>query len=213
VQKIAYNGGGTTTWSPLPASSWAYSAQAGYPYDLAKAKALVAASGTSGMPVQVWASNTDPQPKAAEYMASVLSSLGYKATVKTLDEGVYYDTVATQKGDPQVSYNDWNQDFPEAQDFIDVLFNGEKITNIGNNNGSNVNVPAVNKAIDATRALPLGDARNAAWAKLDATLMQNYAPWVPFLNRQFPKFSSPKLHGLVFNGTYFELFPAMWLAK
>jgi peptide/nickel transport system substrate-binding protein len=209
-----FGGQGTPTENIVPPGlGSAYVKHSFYPYNLAKAKALVAASGTTGMAVQVWASNTDPQPKAAEYMASVLSSLGYKATVKTLDEGVYYDTVATQKSDPQVSYNDWNQDFPEAQDFIDVLFNGEKITNIGNNNGSNINVPAVNKAIDAARALPLGDARNAAWAKIDATLMQNYAPWVPFLNRQFPKFVSPKLHGLVFNGTYFELFPAMWLAK
>lgn len=37
------------------------------------------------------------------------------------------------------------------------------------------------------------------------------APWVPFLNRTLPKFTSPKLHGLVFNGTYYELFPSMYL--
>jgi hypothetical protein len=43
--------------------------------------------------------------------------------------------------------------------------------------------------------------------------MRDYAPMVPFLNRGFPKFSSAKLHGLVFNGTYYELFPSMWLAK
>jgi hypothetical protein len=24
---------------------------------------------------------------------------------------------------------------------------------------------------------------------------------------------SPHLHGLVFNGTYFELFPSMWLSQ
>ena len=27
------------------------------------------------------------------------------------------------------------------------------------------------------------------------------------------KFVSPKLHGLVFTGSYFELLPEMWLAK
>jgi peptide/nickel transport system substrate-binding protein len=209
-----FGGQGTATENILPPGlGSAFVRHNFYPYNLLKAKALVAQSGTKGMAVQVWASNTDPQPKGAEYMASVLGSLGYQATVKTLAEGVYYSTVATQKDNPQVSYNDWNQDFPEGQDFIDVLFNGEKITNVGNNNGSNINVPAINKAIDAARALPLGDARNAEWAKLDATLMRDYAPWVPFLNRLFPKFVSPKLHGLVFNGTYFELFPAMWLAK
>jgi peptide/nickel transport system substrate-binding protein len=209
-----FGGQGTVTENITPpALGSAFVRHNFYPYNLAKAKALVDASGTKGMAVQVWASNTDPQPKAAQYMASVLNSLGYKATVKTLDEGVYYDTVAAQKSDPQVQYNDWNEDFPEDEDFLDTMLNGEKITDVGNTDESNLNVPSVNKALDAARAMPLGDARNAAWAKIDATAMRDYAPMVPFLNRGFPKFSSAKLHGLVFNGTYYELFPSMWLAK
>jgi peptide/nickel transport system substrate-binding protein len=209
-----FGGQGTTTENITPpALGTAFVKHSFYPYDLAKAKALVAASGTKGMAVQVWASNTDPQPKAAQYMASVLDSLGYKATVKTLDEGVYYDTVAAQKTDPQVQYNDWNEDFPEDEDFLDTMLNGEKITDVGNTDESNLNVPSINKALDAARTMPLGDARNAAWARIDATAMRDDAPMVPFLTRGFPKFSSAKLHGLVFNGTYYELFPAMWLAK
>jgi peptide/nickel transport system substrate-binding protein len=184
-----------------------------YPYDLAKAKALVAQSHTAGMPVQVWASDTVPQPEAAQYMASVLASLGYKATVKTLSESIYYETVASQATDPQISYNDWNQDFPEAQDFIDLQFNGEKISNVGNNNEANLNVASIDRAIDAARALPIGPQRAAAWAKLDAQIIGQYAPTVVFMNRQFPKFVSTRLHGLVFNGTYYELFPSMWLSK
>ena len=64
--------------------------------------------------------------------------------MKTLDESVYWDTIATQKGDPQIAFQDWNQDFPEGQDFIDTLLNGEHIVNVGNNNPSNTNVPAYN---------------------------------------------------------------------
>jgi peptide/nickel transport system substrate-binding protein len=209
-----FGGQGTATENIVPpAFGAAYAKHSFYPYDLAKAKALVQQSGTAGMAVQVWASNTDPQPQAAQYMASVLDSLGYKATVKTLDEGVYYDTVAAQATDPQVSYNDWNQDFPESEDFVDLLFNGEKITNVGNNNGSNLNVPALNKQMDAARRLPLGAQRDAAWARLDAEIMGQYAPFVPFMNRAYPKFVSARLHGMVFNGTYYELFPSMWLSK
>jgi peptide/nickel transport system substrate-binding protein len=184
-----------------------------YPYDLAKAKALVAQSHTAGMAIQVWASDTTPQPEAAQYMASVLNSLGYRATVKTLSEGIYYDTVASEATDPQISYNDWNQDFPEAQDFIDLQFNGEKISNVGNNNESNLNVPALNHEMDAARALPIGPQRAAAWAKLDAQIIGQYAPIVVFMNRQFPKFVATRVHGLVFNGTYYELFPSMWISK
>ena len=60
--------------------------------------------------------------------------------------------------------------------------------------------------------MPLGAARNARWALLDRLFMEQ-APWVPFLNRTLPKFVSARLHGLVFNGTYYELFPSMWLSK
>jgi peptide/nickel transport system substrate-binding protein len=209
-----YGGQGTPTENILPPGlGSAYKAHHLYPLDLAKAKALVKASGDAGMAVTVWSHTTDPTPKAAQYMASVLSSIGFKTTVKTLDESVYWDTISTQKGDPQIAFQDWNQDFPEGQDFIDLLLNGRNIVNVGNNNQSNTNVPALNKQMDEARALPLGAARNAMWAKLDYELMKQNAPWVPFMNREIPKFVSKRVHGLVFNPSYFELFPSMWLSK
>jgi peptide/nickel transport system substrate-binding protein len=209
-----FGGQGTPTENILPPGMGsAFKAHSFYPYNLAKAKALVASSGTKGMAVTVWSHTTDPTPKAAQYMASVLGELGYKASVKTLDESVYWDTIATQKGDPQIAFQDWNQDFPEGQDFIDTLLNGKNITNVGNNNQSNTNVPAFNKLIDAAKQMPLGPARNAKWAAIDSLAMKTNAPWVPFMNRQIPKFVSPRVHGLVFNITYYELLPSLWLAK
>ena len=208
-----FGGQGTPTENILPPGfGSAYKAHNLYPYNLAKAKQLVKESGDSGMTVDVWAHNTDPTPKAAQYLAGVLSTLGFKTSVKTLDESVYWDTIATQKGDPQIMFQDWNQDYPEGQDFIDILLNGEHIVNVGNNNNSNTNIPALNKQIDAARAMPLGPARNAMWAKLDLEFMKQ-APWAPFMNREIPKFVSKRVHGLVFNPSYFELFPSMWLSK
>jgi peptide/nickel transport system substrate-binding protein len=208
-----FGGQGTPTENILPPGfGSAFKAHHLYPYNLAKAKALVKASGDAGMSVAVWSHTTDPTPKAAQYMASVLDSIGFKTSVKTLDESVYWDTIATQKGDPQIAFQDWNQDYPEGQDFIDVLLNGQNIVNVGNNDQSNTNIPALNKQIDAAKAMPLGPARNAMWAKLDLELMKQ-APWAPFMNREIPKFVSKRVHGLVFNPSYFELFPSMWLSK
>jgi peptide/nickel transport system substrate-binding protein len=208
-----FGGQGTPTENIIPPTlGSSYVKQWPYPYDMAKARQLVAQSGTKGMSVQVWSHSTDPVPKAAQYMASVLDSLGYNASVKTLDEGVYWDTIATQKGDPQMSFLQFDQDYPEGQDFIDVQLNGERIANVGNQVTSNIDDPALDRQIDAARRMPLGAARNAQWAKLDREFMVQ-APWVPFLNRSLPKFVSPRLHGLVFNRTYYEMFPSMWLSK
>jgi peptide/nickel transport system substrate-binding protein len=209
-----FGGQGTPTENIVPPSlGAAYVKHTFYPYDLAKAKALVASSGTKGMAVTVASHTTDPAPKAAQYMASVLDQLGYRATVKTLDESVYWDTISTQKGDPQMAFVQFDQDYPEGQDFVDVQLNGENIANVGNQVHSNIDVPALNKRMDAAKQLPLGPERDAQWASIDAALMKNEAPWVPFMNRNLPKYVSSSLHGLVFNGTYYEMFPEMWISK
>jgi peptide/nickel transport system substrate-binding protein len=208
-----FGGQGTPTENLIPSGMTAYNKHDFYPYNLAKAKQLVDASGTKGMSVQVWASSTDPQPEAAQYMASVLNSLGYHATVKTMSEGIYYDTVANEATDPQVSYNEWDEDFPEAEDYVDAQFNGRYIVKVGNNDNSNLNVPSLNRQMNAVREMQIGPAREADWAKLDAEIMKTQAPIVPFMNRDFPQFTSARLHGLVFNSTFYDLFPSMWLSK
>ena len=67
--------------------------------------------------------------------------------------------------------------------------------------------------IDQTKQMPLGDARNEQWAKIDNLFMQRDAGWVPILHLQQPTYTSARLHGLVFTGSYFELIPSMWLSK
>ena len=209
-----YGGQGTPTENIIPPGlGTAYKKHNLYPYNLAKAKQLIQQAGVAGAAVTVWGHNTDPTPSAVQYLAGVLNQIGIKATVKTFDESVYWDTIATQKGDPQIGFTDWNQDYPEGQDFIDVALNGEHIVNVGNNDLTNTNIPAYNKMIDQAKRMPLGDARNAIWAKLDYLYMKNDAAWAPFMNRQWPKYVSPHLHGLVFNGNYFELFPSMYLTQ
>jgi peptide/nickel transport system substrate-binding protein len=209
-----FGGQGTPTENIIPPGfGSAYQPHHLYPHDIAKAKQLIQQAGVEGAPVTVWGHNTEPTPEAVQYLAGVLNQIGLKATVKTFDESVYWDTIATQKGDPQIAFNDWNEDYPEAQDWLDVLLNGEHIVNVGNNDVSNTNIPAYNKMIDKAKQMPLGAARNAIWAKLDYLFMKNDAGWAPFMNRQWPKFVSTRLHGLVFNGTYFELFPSMYLSK
>jgi len=205
--------GATAGGAGGPTLGAAYRRHTFYPHDMAKARALVNASGTQGQSVAVWSHNTDPVPKAAQYLAGVLNQLGYKATVKSLDESVYWDTISTQKGDPQIPFVQFDQDYPEGQDFVDVQLNGSRIANVGNQVHSNIDVAALNAGMDAARKMPLGPARDAQWAAIDAAMMKDQAPWIPFMNRNLPKYVSPKLQGVVFNGTYYEMFPQMWLKR
>jgi peptide/nickel transport system substrate-binding protein len=210
-----FGGQGTPTETVLPPGfGSAYHEPNLYPHDVAKAKQLVAGAGATGAPVQIWTTNADPAPKAAQYLASVLSSIGLKVTgVRTLDDSVYWDTLLVQKTDPQIAFNHFDQDYPEGEDFIDTLLNGQNIVKVGNNDTSNTNDPVLNSLIDRTKLMPLGPARNAMWAKIDNEFMKRDAGWAPFIHLDEPKFVSPNLHGLVFTGSYFELIPEMWLSK
>jgi peptide/nickel transport system substrate-binding protein len=185
-----------------------------YPHDVAKAKQLIAQAGATGAPVQVWTTNAAPAPAASQYLASVLKQIGLNVTgVKQVDDSVYWDTLLTQAGDPQIAFNHFDQDFPEGEDFIDTTLNGEHIVNVGNNDVSNTNDPKLNAMIDRTKLMPLGPARNAQWATIDAYFMQHDAGWAPFLHLEQATFVSSRLHGLIFTGSYFELIPEMWLSK
>ncbi|HUZ83439.1 MAG TPA: ABC transporter substrate-binding protein [Gaiellales bacterium] len=185
-----------------------------YPHDLAKARALIRQAGATGAQVQIWTTNADPAPQASQYLAGVLDSIGLKATqVKVLDDGVYWDTLLSQSSDPQIAFNHFDQDYPEGEDFINTLLNGQNIVKVGNNDVSNTNDPMLNAMIDQTMRMPLGAARDARWATIDRLFMQRDAGWVPFLHLAEPKFVSARLHGLVFTGSYFELLPEMWLSR
>ncbi len=209
-----YGGQGQPSETVLPPGfGSAYREHHVYPLDLAKARGLVKAAGAAGASVQLWAPSTDPAPKAAQYEAGVLNSIGLHVTnVKLVDESVYYDELLSQKTDPQIALTQFDQDYPEGEDFVDTLLNGENIVQVGNNNSSNTNDPVLNRLIDRTKSLPLGAARNAAWARIDRLFTARDAGWIAFMHRLEPKFVSARLHGLVFTGSYFELIPEMRLS-
>ncbi len=183
-----YGGLATPTENVLPPTYPQYKKHTLYPYDLAKAKALVTASGDKGMSVTVWNHQRGLDPKAGDYLTSVLNSIGFKAKEKIINAAVYWTTVGNQATKAQIGFADWFQDYPHPLDWFDVLLNGERITATHNNNYADFDDKAINAKIDALKKQPtLTEAVNAQWATVDKSVMEQ-APWVPFLNRQFTDF-------------------------
>ncbi|HTO24473.1 MAG TPA: ABC transporter substrate-binding protein, partial [Gaiellaceae bacterium] len=110
-----------------------------YPYNLAKAKQLIAASGDKGMAVTVWNHDRGYDPKATAYLTDVLNSIGLKAKEKIINSAVYWTTIGNQATKAQIGFADWFQDYPHPLDWFDVLLNGERITQTHNNNYANFN--------------------------------------------------------------------------
>ena len=183
-----YGGLGQPTENVLPPTYPSYKKHDLYPFNLAKAKQLVAASGDKGMSVTVWNHDRGNDPKATAYLVDQLNKIGFKAKEKIINSAVYWTTVGNQATKAQIGFADWFQDYPHPLDWFDVLLNGDRITQTHNNNYANFDDSSVNAQIDSLKKQPsLTSSVNADWAKLDNTIMEQ-APWAPFMNRQFIDF-------------------------
>ncbi|MDP9219177.1 MAG: ABC transporter substrate-binding protein [Actinomycetota bacterium] len=86
--------------------------------DLAKARALVTASGTRGLPVTVYNVPKSLAPPFSEYVAHVLRQLGYQVRLKTLpNPNAYDDFLLNPRNHVQVIDGGWIPDFPLPSNF------------------------------------------------------------------------------------------------
>jgi peptide/nickel transport system substrate-binding protein len=183
-----YGGLGQPSENILPPTYPSYKKHDLYPFNLAKAKQLVAASGDKGMSVTVWNHDRGNDPKATAYLVDQLNKIGFKAKEKIINSAVYWTTVGNQATKAQIGFADWFQDYPHPLDWFDVLLNGDRITQTHNNNYANFDSSTVNGQIDSLKKQPsLNSDVNGQWANLDKTIMEQ-APWAPFMNRQFIDF-------------------------
>jgi peptide/nickel transport system substrate-binding protein len=188
-----YGGLGQPTENVLPPTYPQYQKLNMYPYDLAKAKKLIQESGQAGADVTVWNHDRGTDPKASAYLVDVLNSIGLKAHEKIINSAVYWTTVGNQATKAQIGFADWFQDYPHPLDWFDVLLNGNRITDTHNNNYANFDDKAVNAKIETLKKEPtLTDAVNTQWASVDK-MVDEQAPWAPFMNRQFTDFFSSSM--------------------
>lgn len=159
-----------------------------YPHNLAKAKSMIKAAGAEGQSVTVWTDDNETRraPEMGQYMTQVLNSIGLKAKLKTINASVYWTTVGSQATKAQIGFADWFQDYPHPLDWIDVLLNGDRITQTHNNNYANYDNKSVNAEIAKLKQEPsLTPAVNDQWKTLVDNIMKNDAPWAPYLNVQY----------------------------
>lgn len=148
--------------------------------DVAKARRLVAASGTAGARVVLWWHRAFGEG-AGQYFKALLDSLGYRARLRLFsgDFGAYFTASQRPGASWQIVGNGWFADYSAASNFINVL-SCSSYNNLGR---------FCDRAIDAKirRALKLQErdpaAANESWAAIDRELTDQ-APRV-FLYTQY----------------------------
>jgi peptide/nickel transport system substrate-binding protein len=176
--------------------------------DMAKAKQLIAASGTKGMAVKVNTDTTDTNKALGLYFVGLLNKLGYKATLQALAANIQYPYVQNSSNHVQFAYSSWYQDYPAASDFLDILLG---CGSFHPNSNSSPNIAEFcNKGIQskmdqaANTGITNPTAANKQWAQVDKEVTDQ-APWVAMYNPKLIDFLSSRVKGYLFSPQWYFL--------
>jgi peptide/nickel transport system substrate-binding protein len=157
------------------------------PPNMTLAKSLMKKSGMIGQPVTVYGEERAPRRQYLDYITSVLNALGFKATEKVVNSGVYFTTIGAPTLHPQFGFADWNQDFPNPWDFME-LFAGDAGSTL---NYGYVNDPHFNSELTKLDQQPPAKVASQ-WQALDQYAVQ-HAYYAVFGHDNKPKFFSDRL--------------------
>jgi peptide/nickel transport system substrate-binding protein len=157
------------------------------PPNITLAHQLMQKSGMIGQPVTVYGEERSPRRQYLDYITSVLNSIGFKATEKVVNSGVYFTTIGAPTLHPQFGFGDWNQDFPNPWDFMQ-LFAGNAGSSL---NYGYVNDPHYNSQV-ASLSTKAPESVASEWQALDQySVTRGY--YANFGHEAKPKFYSNRL--------------------
>jgi peptide/nickel transport system substrate-binding protein len=176
--------------------------------DLAKAKQLIAQSGTKGAAVKVNTDTTDTDKALGLYFVGLLNKLGYKATLQALSADIQYPYIQNSKNHVQFAFSDWFQDYPAASDFLNILLG---CGSIHPNSNSSPNIAqfcdkGIQAKMDQAGKTGITDATaaNKQWAEVDKEVTDQ-APWVSMYNPKYIDFLSSRVKGYQFSPQWYFL--------
>ena len=194
-------GGRRTTQILPPAMPGFLQANNIYAYNGANvAKAKAVAGDVSNVPtLRVVHSNSSANLNRGQVMRFNLEAMGFKAKTEPIPSSQLFSRAGDKKGNYDVLAIGWQADYPDPSNFINILLDGRNIPNEGSSNNSALfNSPKFNRLMDRA-ALLAGDARYAAYGRLDVQIMKEAAPWAPYINANNRLFFSSRIGNVVYN--------------
>jgi peptide/nickel transport system substrate-binding protein len=175
-----------------------------YPYDVKKAKELIAEANPSDREITVWSDSESTTKEAATYYAGVLEEIGFKVELKVLSPDNYFAVIGNSSTpNLDTGWASWFEDYPHPNDFFQPLLAEESIAPTNGTNLARFADPELSKKIVELGEEPLGPEQEAGYAQLDKEFMEQ-APLAPYGTSTSSTFVSSdiNLENVVFNPTF-----------
>jgi peptide/nickel transport system substrate-binding protein len=212
-----YAGQAKIPQSFMPPSTVGFKSEALPTYDVAKAKAALAAANLTPDQLKIdlyWPTNGvrpyQPDPKdEAQAIAQDLTTVGFQVSLKTIDwHAGYYNTANT--GKLGMFMLGWTCDWAGADNFLVTAFfgynGGKPATQFGYKNDQ------MNSLFQQALAAPSVDAANTLWGQAQDLIAADM-PMVPIVNSTPPGAYTNKVQGFVAAGNGIFLYNSVWLSK
>lgn len=193
-----------------------------YPYDVAKAKALLTEAGfPNGFSVKfLYRPTSASSLKGYQTIQQDLSKVGIKVVGVPSPSADFYNKYLTvpsvaQRGVWDLSLAGWGADWygNAALSFFNPLFSGKpSFPPVGSNFGL-YDSPAANAAITAAVNAPTQAEAKTLWAAADRVVMAD-APFFPITNPQQPNYHASQVHNTIYVPSMQQFDPTnVWIDK
>jgi peptide/nickel transport system substrate-binding protein/oligopeptide transport system substrate-binding protein len=195
---------------PLPPGITGYvknlAPDATYTCDPAKAKQLLAQAGfPNGFSCTLYSGNDVDLQKIDAAVQNMLQAVGVKVTIDAMDWNSFLDL--NEKGQTSLFQLAWIQDFPDASDFLNTMFNTSEQPQ---NNSTLYSNPQVDQMLNQAQVMPNGDARWKVYEQVTNQVMKD-ADWVPMYYGEYVYAIQPWVHGFYINPSLMDPLQAIWI--
>lgn len=193
IINAVYQGSGIKATNPMPPTQWGYNKDIkDAPYDVEKAKALLAEAGAKDLEIDLWYMPVQrPYNPNAKLMAEMIQSdwakVGVKAKLVTYEWGEYLKRAG--KGEPEAILAGWTGDNGDPDNWLGVLLSCDAI---GGNNYSRWCNKDFDKLVTDARAITNQDERIANY-KQAQVIFKDQLPWTTVANSVVTVLTTPNV--------------------
>ena len=185
----------------------------GYAYNPEKARQLLYKAGhPDGFSTELWINAaTNTEVRQAQAIQQDLKKIGVTVVIKAVTGATRIEAIG-RRGTVPFALFGWYQDYPDPSNFLDVLLNGRRITDVNSNNVAFYNNPEVNALLDEAAFEADRQRRLSLYQEAEVLIVRD-APWVFLYHPNMYILRQPWLKGLDLNPVWPIRYERMWIER